>query len=143
MPRASVLSIVLGTLLLAAGCRSPERDPIRPLSDGQLHPYGDLLGRARNQASAAVEAFYIDSWLELEDLATGLEQTARFLPKTVGIPASLKDTVGDDAAVLQKDALTLAAAARTKDVQASNAALQRINLKIRQLRPTEVMPAVK
>lgn len=137
-------SLLLGTaLVLIAGCRvPPEREAVLRLpADGQPFRYPELLGRARLQATAALEAFYIDAWPDLRDAAVGLEQTARFLPKTAEIPPPLKDRIASEAEQLRLDALKLGDAARARDAGAVNAALQSINLRIRALRADAGQPA--
>jgi hypothetical protein len=132
---------VLGVAVLAVGCRLPEREPLRPLPEGGgSFAYLELLVRARGQASAAVEAFYVDAWVDLEQAAVALEQTARFLPKTTEIPVPVRADLPAEAEKLRQDALKLGDAARARDARAVNDSLQRINLTIRQLRPTEPAP---
>src|SRR5437879_8831836 len=100
-------SLFLGAiLLLVAGCQSPaERIPINRLPDDSPPlPYAELLTRARMQASAANEAFYVNRWSDLVDAAQGLGQTARFLPKATEVPAAHKEKLPDRAANLGKEA---------------------------------------
>ncbi len=133
----------VGLLLLALfACRlPPDQTPLKPLpEDGQIFTYDEILGRARVQASVALDAFYVDNWPELADAARSLEQTARFLPKTSDPPTRIVSKLVKEAVVLQKDAVLLDQAAKAKDVNNSIEALQRIFLKIRQLRPE---PAAK
>ena len=121
---------------LTAGCRTAgERLPVTPLAEdaGPL-PYAELLTRTRLQASSANEAFYLDRWLELEEEAKGLEQTARFLPKATEVPAKHREALTKDADLLGQEAAKLRVAAKAKDVKGSNEILQRINLKVRELR---------
>ncbi len=132
---------IVGSVLILAllGCRlPPEREPLRPLpEDGAPFTYAELSTRARLQATAALEAFYIDSWLEVEDAAKALEQTARFLPKTTEQPAALKATLAQTGAELGKEAQKLSAAARAKNASAANEAMQQITLLIRDLKAKE------
>jgi hypothetical protein len=86
------------------------------------------------QVSAANEAFYINRWSDLVDAAQGLEQTARFLPKAIEVPAAHKEKLPDRAVKLGKDAGELHQAAEAQDVQKANEALQRVNLQVRELR---------
>ncbi len=132
--------LLTGTaLLLLAGCVAPvERVPLQPLPEtGQVLPYAELLTRARAQAAAANEAFYVNRWSDLEDLAKGLEQTARFLAKAEEVPAKNKDILKEVTADLAKNALKLKAAAADKNVKDANDAMQQINLRVRQLRLTD------
>jgi hypothetical protein len=128
--------VCLGMLVLAAGCVvAPERAPLRPLpEDSKPLAYGDLVGRARLLASAGNEAFYINRWSDLEESARGLEQTARFLLKSTEVPAGHKDKLAVEAGDLARNSAKLAEAARAKDVRQANELLQRINLKVRELR---------
>jgi hypothetical protein len=115
-----------------------ERVPLQPLPEnGQVLPYAELLTRIRAQASAANDAFYLDRWDDLESLARGIEQTARFLSKAQEVPAKNKDTLNEVTSDLAKSALKLKAAAAAHNVKDSNDAMQQINLKIRQLRLTD------
>lgn len=135
-------SFVLLAVLAIAGCRLPEHEAvIKPLPEGQSFTYQELLVRARAQAMAAVEAFYIDAWADLGDAAAALEQTSRFLPKTTQIPVAVKDKLATETEQLRLDATKLGDAARVKDARAANAALQRINLRIRDLRADDTPPA--
>ena len=128
-----------GMALLLAGCVAPaERVPLQPLPEnGQVLPYPELLTRARAQASAANEAFYVNRWTDLEDLAKGLDQTARFLSKAQEVPAKNKDTLKEVTSDMAQNARKLKAAASAQNVKDANDALQRINLKVRELRLTD------
>ena len=126
-------------LALAAGCTAPpERVPLQPLPEtGQTLPYAELLTRARAQASAANDAFYVNRWGDLEDLAKGLDQTARFLAKASEVPARNKDTLNEVTADLAKNALKLKEAAVAKNVKDATEAMRLINVNVRQLRLTD------
>ena len=120
------------TLLAAVGCRvPPDREDLK-LFDEKRAPlgYADLYLRARSQSNLALEAFYTDNWLDLDEAAKGLEQTARFLPKALDTPADIRI-----AEQLRADAARLGEAARAKDVRVANEVLQRIQFNIRTLRP--------
>ncbi|HXG12695.1 MAG TPA: hypothetical protein VNK04_23255 [Gemmataceae bacterium] len=134
MNRAPSLTLTL--LLLGAGCQLPaERMPPRLLpEDGPPLPYAELLTRARLQATAATEAFYVNKWSDLDEAAAGLAQTARFLEKATDVPARHKDTLPIAAGDLGKDAAALREAAKAQDVKKAGEVLQRIHLKIRELR---------
>jgi FkbM family methyltransferase len=139
MARASLICCIV---LLSAGCRLPEREAVvRPLPEGQSFTYHELIARMRAQATAGVEAFYVDAWSELQDVAAALEQTSRFLPKTTQIPDALKDRLTVETDQLRQDASKLGEAARAKNARAVNESLQRINLRIRELRPDDKTPA--
>jgi hypothetical protein len=96
-----------------------------------------LVNRARAQATAANEAFYINNWPDLEDAAKGLELTARVLGKAADVPLKHKDTLSNESADLAKEAAKLREVAKTQDVRQATETLQRINLKIRELRPED------
>lgn len=124
-------------LVLAAGlggCCLPEKEALRPLGEDRVISFEDMLLRVRAQATAALEAFYIDNWTELEQAAQALEQSARFLPKTTNQPAPLEATVAKTAQQLGHEAADLAEAARKKSPDAATSALQKITLQVRLLR---------
>jgi hypothetical protein len=126
-------------LVTVAGCQlPPEQVSIKPLPENGLpEHYADLIGRARLQATAANEAFYVNRWGDLEDAAKGLEQTASFLSKATDVPARHKDTLAAEAGDLGKGAIKLREAAKVQDVKLTTVELQRINLKVRELRPED------
>jgi precorrin-6B methylase 2 len=133
--------LLFGILVLLAGCQLTEREAVlKPLPEGQAFTYMELLARARSTAAAGLEAFYVDAWVELEGTAASLEQTARFLPKSSEIPVAVKDRIGSETEQLRLDALKLGEAAHAKNAKAVNEALQRINLRIRELRPEDRSP---
>lgn len=129
--------IILVLLLAPAGsCQTPEQLPIAPLPEnGQNIPFGDILQRARVQAGAATEAFYLNHWADLETAAAGIDQAARLMARAIDVPARHKDRLADLSTELSKDAVQLRQAAKAQDVELTNATLQRINLKVRELRP--------
>lgn len=123
-------------LALIAGCSLAEREGLIPLPEnGPPLSYAEMITRTRGQAGAALDAFYIDSWMELEQAAQRLEQSARLLPKSTHIPDAFKDKVGPESESLRKDALVLIESARKQNATQANEAMQRINDRIRQLRP--------
>jgi hypothetical protein len=129
--------VVLVTLLLpVCSCQAPEKVPIAPLPEnGANIPFADILQRARLQAGAATEAFYINQWADLETAAIGIEQAARLLPRATEVPLRHQDRLADISTDLAKDAQQLLQAAKGQDVKLTNETLQRINLKVRELRP--------
>lgn len=136
MLRASCCSLMLVALL--AGCRVVEREGMLPLPDnGPALTYAEMLNRARNQAGAALDAFYVDAWADLEQAALRLEESAKLLPKTTQIPDAFKTKLPGEADSLRQDAAKLQEAARAKNATQSNEAMQRINQRIRQLRPAD------
>jgi len=124
-------------LFLLLGCQlPPEQVPLKPLAEnGPPQPYADLLSRARAQAAAANEAFYVDKWIDLEDAGKGLEITARYMTKATEVPARHRDKLTTEADDLSKEAISLREAAKSEDAKRAAASLQRINLMVRQLRP--------
>ena len=117
------------------GRHPAERAPLKLLpEDSPAFPYAELLTRARAQATAAVDASYVNNWSELEDAARGLEQTAKFLPKAIELPAKQKDTLPVIAGDLGKEATVLREAARSKDQDKTDASLLRIQQTVRKLR---------
>ena len=135
MLRASSCCLLL---LVIVGCRITDREGFDPLpANGLPLTYTEILNRARGQSGAALDAFYIDAWLDLEQTAQRLEQTARLLPKATHVPEAFKAKVEPESDLLRKDAVKLLEAARAKNATQVNDALQRINQRIRQLRPAE------
>ncbi|HTU20255.1 MAG TPA: hypothetical protein VMG10_19480 [Gemmataceae bacterium] len=124
-----------GLLLSGLGCAvTAERVPLQPLPEtGQVLPYAELLTRVRHQATAANEAFYLDRWGDLEDMAKGIEQTARFLAKAQEVPAKHKDILTEVTGDLAKGANRLKDAAAAKNEKGTRDALQEINFKVRLL----------
>jgi hypothetical protein len=112
--------------------------PLQPLPEsGQVLPYAQLLTRIRAQSNAAYEAFYLDHWNELEDMAKGIEQTARFLSKAEEVPETNRKTLAEVTSDLTKSASKLKGAAVARSVKDATDALQQITLKVRQLRLTD------
>ena len=63
-------ALCLGFLVMViAGCTpAPERVPPKLLPDNSPPlSYADLFTRARQQATAATDAFYVNGWSELEE----------------------------------------------------------------------------
>ena len=127
--------LLSGLFLSMLGCVAPaERVPLQPLPEnGQVLPYAELLTRVRQQANGANEAFYLDHWGELGDMAKGIEQTARFLAKAQEVPDKNKDILTEITGDLAKAAKKLKAAADAKNEKATRDALQEINYKVRLL----------
>lgn len=140
MTRASRVGWVLvGSLLLSVtACQLPaEKLPVKPLpQDGQSLSYPDLWERARGQANAATEAFYLDSWAQLEESAVGLEQTARQLGQAADAPETVKPLLASRSDELTKLASQLRDTAKSKDVKHATEVMQRITLTVRELRAT-------
>jgi hypothetical protein len=135
MSRFAVLPLLLVAL---AGCQlTDDRAALRPLpEDAPPRPYAELLTRARQQASLATNAFYVNNWADLEDAAKGLEQTARHLGKATDVPENLKDTLPAMAGKLGQEAgkLKESASAKEKDVKLITDQLTSINTRIREMR---------
>ena len=132
MRRALLVSMVC----CVTGCLlPPERQAVRPLpEDNAPLTYADILNRARSQATAANEAFYINRWADLEDAARALEQSARFLSKATDVPLRHKDNLAVYATDLGREADKLREAAKARDERQTNEALRVIHLKVRELR---------
>jgi hypothetical protein len=120
-------------LLAVAGCQLPPERAAPPLLPENAPPqtYTDLIRRARRQADAADEVFFMNKWSELEEAAKGLEQTARFLNEATDVPAKHKDTLKVEAEDLGKDAVKLREAAKAQQVEEAKETLRRIILKVR------------
>ena len=133
MTRSLLTGLVLASLL---GCRAAaERAVVQPLPDDTPpQPFIDLLSRARLQAMAANEAFYVDQWSDLDDAARSLEQSARFLHQAKDVPANRKTGLDSRADQLGAQAVQLRQAAKNRDVTQTNATLQRIHMIVRELR---------
>lgn len=130
MRRAPILG-----LLLLAGCQALTENRLEPLpTDGPPLLYRDVVQKARGLAMAATEAFYIDNWNDVELAAVGLEQVADYLPRSADIPDDRKASLDASAKNLAKEARTLRDAAKTKDETKTNETLQRIHLRVRELR---------
>jgi hypothetical protein len=133
------LLMLSGMLLLALGCAVPsERVPLQPLPEnGQVLPYAQLLTRIRAQSNAAYEPFYLDHWNELEDMARGIEQTARFLSVAEEVPEKNRKVLKEVTGNLSKNAVKLKGAAVVHSVKDASDALQQITFKVRELRLTD------
>jgi hypothetical protein len=130
-----IVFVLLVAVTLVGCTLPPERLPLQLLPETSPPlPFSELLTRARLQASAATEAFYMNRWGDLEDSAKGLQQTARFLPKATEVPATHKDKLAGEAGVLEKDAQQLLVSAKAQDVKQTTEVMQRINLQVRELR---------
>src|SRR5438093_40361 len=92
------------------GCRlPPDREPFKPLPEnGAQFSYGELLARLHSQANAAMDAFFVDAWIELDEAAVGIDQTARFLAKVTDAPEHLRTNLLQNCSTLQKVAVRLA-----------------------------------
>jgi hypothetical protein len=129
--------LVGGLLLATASCMMAEpRSALPPPLPDRVTalPYGQLLQRARAQAARANEAFYVDNWVDVEEAARGLEQTAQYLIKAEDVPAKHKDTLATASADLGKLAKSLLDAAKVKDSKKTNTLLAQINAKVREMR---------
>ncbi len=121
---------------LFAGCTlPPEQLPLQPVPQEGGLSYAEVVHRARLQATTATEAFYQDNWKSLADAARNIEETARMLVMTSAVPARQKDRLNAHADELTKAAAELRKAAEMQDVNRCTAVLQRINLKVREMRP--------
>lgn len=131
---------VLAVLTSCQGGPEQRSAPPPPLPEKvQPMPYGRLLERARSQAKAATEAFYLDNWADLEESARGLEQIAVYLIKAEDIPGKHADTIKTTSADLGKMAKSLREAATAKDVKKTTDVLTKIQLQVREMRLSEGM----
>jgi hypothetical protein len=126
----------LGLLLVAIGCQAPAQRPaVAPLpEDSSPQPFAELITRARQQAMTALEAYYVDRWPEVEEAARGLEQTARFLRRSTGVPPTRQGDLSLKSDTLAEAAKQLRDAARLRAGDQVNSVLQRINAQVRELR---------
>lgn len=124
-------------LLLTVGCAlPPEKIPLQPLPEGKDGiEYAEIVFRARQHAMAATEAFYLNKWTDLDEAGRYLDQSARLLLMATAVPAKQKDKLDANAAELQKEAAALREAAKAQDAKRSSEALQRLHLKVREMRP--------
>ena len=133
MLRASCCFLLV---VLIAGCRLADREGMNPLPENAAPlAFEEMVNRARGQSSAALDAFYVDAWLDLEQAGQRLEQTARLLPKTTNIPDNMKSKIEAESDLLRQDAAKLIDAAKAKNGPQTSEVMQRINQRIRQLRP--------
>jgi hypothetical protein len=130
LPAAIVLAFV--------GCQTSadQRRPVQPLpaADGPALSYRDVVSRARILATQATEAFYIDQWTDVERAALNLEETARYLPKSVDVPSGLRPGLDGRSKTLEEQSLALRDAAKARDEKKTNDVMQRVNLLVRELR---------
>ncbi|MSR32270.1 MAG: hypothetical protein EXR99_12265 [Gemmataceae bacterium] len=132
-----LLPLLLLVFLAASGCQSTHErtDAIQPLPESlPPPPYPELLSRARAQATFATEAFFVNNWEELATAAGSLEQTARQISRTGETPTIPRATVLTASSELNRDAGKLKEAALAKNETETNSILQRIHLRIRELR---------
>ena len=96
--------------------------------------YRDVIHRARSQATLATESFYIDQWQDVDRAAASLEDTARYLPRAVEVPATQKTSLEVRSQTLVKEAQALREAVKGRDEKKTTEAMKKINL-LAQLRP--------
>jgi hypothetical protein len=96
-------------------------------------PFSDLVTRARSQALAATECFYLNKWQDLEEIAKVMSQTARFMERATGIPAARQQQVLAIAAEIVQESSKLSTLAKSHDEPATQQCLQRIQVKVREL----------
>lgn len=125
----SVFALVVGCAL------PPERQPVKALpDDGTPLTYADLVRRAGDQAIFATESLHIDRWADIEETGKDLAKTALLLTKATDVPARQRDKLAIHASDLGKEAESLQEAAKARNVKLANDSLQRLNLKVRELR---------
>ena len=106
-----------------------------PLPDDATNvPYSELLLHTRQLAWKANESFYRDDWRDLLETAAELDKASKLLPDTKEIPAHLTSTLAAKTQALAGDTDKLRQAAKNKDEVQANEAIQRIHMKIRELR---------
>ncbi|MER3416336.1 MAG: hypothetical protein C4297_09025 [Gemmataceae bacterium] len=136
--RCFVIAVLLVACLHGPGCQSPEQAALQPLPDEKTPlTYAELFQRAKSQVGAAQEFFFADRWDEVEQVGDALQKTAarmKTLPAEA-IPANKRDRFAGDLEALQAGAAELKKAGQARDATRVNAALQQLNLKIRDLRP--------
>lgn len=127
--------LFLGLFTLGCQSVSEKAASIQPLAENiPVPPYQDLLSRVRNQSAVATESFFINNWAELEDAAKGLEQTSRLMSKSSDLPESKKESIMAVSSDLNREATKLKEACKSKNELEVNTQLQKITLKIRELR---------
>lgn len=109
----------------------PESDSLPETTPAQ--PFSDLVTRARSQALAATECFYLNKWQDLEEIAKVMSQTARFMERATGIPAARQQQVLAIAAEIVQESSKLSTLAKSHDEPATQQCLQRIQVKVREL----------
>ncbi len=121
--------------LALAGCQSmQETQSLVPLPENApAQPYSELVTRARSQALAATESFYLNKWQDLEEVSKVLSQTARFMERATGIPAARQQQISATAAEITQECSKLATLAKSKDEAATQLCLQKIQIKVREL----------
>lgn len=135
MKRLWFCGLIVAILTSCQGGPDQRSAPLTPLPEKvQPLPYGRLLERARSQARAANEAFYVDNWTDLEEAARGLEQIAQYLVVAEDRPAKHRDTIMTMSADLGKQARALREAASAKDVKKTTELLTRIQVLVRDMR---------
>jgi len=125
---------IFTVLSLVSGCTTAP-DPLRvaplPLA-GPVNGVPEALFRARSQATAATEAFFLDDWARLDTIGQALEDTAAQLGK-MPVPEPKQIELRDAAAKLGTQAKQLRAAALKKDTMAVSAAISQIGTEVRNL----------
>lgn len=131
-------NLFIATLLLLAGCQTTatdQRAALTPLPDkGPPPSYAEVLTRARHQAEIANAAFYRNNWVEVQDAARALEQTAGVMPRAWDVPPAQKASLSELSNQLSKEATILTSAARSMDEKGVNDSMTRITLAIRKMR---------
>ncbi|NBO92212.1 MAG: hypothetical protein EBV06_07840 [Planctomycetia bacterium] len=132
--------LLLAILLILTACSAtPERSPILSEIPDKSVPqsYSKLRLRARDYAISITEASHKDDWPRLEQLASGLEQTADLLLKADNTPEMHKGNLAMLSSELRKQAKELMVAAQAKDSGKVTEVLTSINRKVREMRDTK------
>jgi hypothetical protein len=128
---------MLGLFLLLSGCQTPERAAIAPLpADTPSMSYKELTERAKRQVWAAYEFSCTDSWTEVEQAATSLQQTSGLLAKlrAEDVPDKQRPQFTRLVKELDEGAGALRDAGHAKDLKKTDEALNKLHITIRDLR---------
>jgi len=111
---------------------------MKPLATAApLPPYEELFSRARKQVAVAQEQFYLDKWDALVPTAELIEQSGSLLGKVKpeDAPERVRGKLTMQSKLLSEAAGELRVAAQEKDATKASAAMQRLHLALRELRP--------
>lgn len=127
---------------LFVGCQTVQEQRALERMPEQVEPrpYIILLDRARTQVKLATEAFYSDAWMDVEDAAKALQQTAAYMGSASKVPAKIESTLPQKAEELGEAATELFNAARKKDTRAITTILHRIHETLHALHANDGVP---
>jgi len=123
--------LVFGCLFLLGCANGPEPRPnlLQPLN-GRTDRVGDILDRARYQATSATEAFYLDDWNRLDSLSLSLQDTAKLLA-ALPLPIERQKDYAAAGQRLTELSTQLRVAAREKNVADTSNLLAKVGLEVR------------